>query len=115
MKSLFATSRSRSWLEATITARAMARSRWVPDLASSAGARLTVRWLGGNRRLEFLMALRTRSLASVRAREARPIILKMGRHILFPILVVLSIAILEELEIGIIEKRLLKELLMQMD
>jgi hypothetical protein len=57
---------------------AMARSKRLPPLGSSAGARLTVMRRLGNSNLELISALRTRSLLSLTAVSGRPTILKAG-------------------------------------
>ncbi len=60
-------------------ANAMGKSRCVPSLASSAGARLIVTRLSGKRNPELTSAARTRSRASETVLLAMPTILKAGR------------------------------------
>lgn len=57
----------------------MGRSYSVPIFLTWAGARLTVMRLTGKVKPQFLMAARTRSLASLTAASGRPTTLKAGR------------------------------------
>ena len=60
-------------------AMAMGRSRCVPFLGRSAGAKLTVTFEAGKVKFELEIALRTRSLASLTVLAAMPTMLKEGR------------------------------------
>ncbi len=58
---------------AASTATAMARSKWVPRLARSAGeSRIVIRLLPGHSSPLLTMAIRHRSRASLMATSARP-------------------------------------------
>ena len=58
---------------AASTATAIARSKWVPRLARSAGeSRIVMRLVAGQRRVLLMMAIRHRSRASLMATSARP-------------------------------------------
>ncbi len=59
--------------------KAMGRSKWLPSLARSAGARLTVMRLGGSARPSALSAPRTRSRDSATALSGSPTTEKAGR------------------------------------
>lgn len=72
-------SRARSWPERTRTAKAMERSRWVPVLSNSAGARLMVSLSSGKVKPELVRAERTRSLDSETVLLAMPTMLNDGR------------------------------------
>ncbi len=79
MKARFVRFSSASCLEITRIARAIGRSRWVPSLGNSAGARLMVTFLAGKVKPELVMAERTRSRASKMVLVAMPTMLKLGR------------------------------------
>ena len=64
--------------ESNKTDNAIGKSKYVPSFKSSAGAKLMVTFLSGNENPELVMALRTRSLASLIVLLAMPTILKAG-------------------------------------
>ena len=59
--------------------KAMGRSKWLPSLSTSAGARLTVILLGGSARPRAFSAARTRSRDSATALSGRPTMVNAGR------------------------------------
>ena len=63
----------------TSSASAIGRSKWLPSLARSAGARLIVMRLGGRPSPSAPSALRTRSRNSATALSGRPTRVNAGR------------------------------------
>ena len=66
------------WPEAARIPIAMAKSKRLPSLGSSAGARLIVIRRAGNSKCALIMALRTRSLLSLTAVSGRPTMWNAG-------------------------------------